>query len=302
MGSQNLRNTASFKMHKNRKKLWLEEVNKRILLLENKTYKIGLSHIENVLLPSEGIKSEGEDGYIFSSNHIFIERKLSKMSSDLKYNVILAFNEETFNYFNLENIRCPSLTKYITDKIIPRIIIDLKLEKRKNELALRIIKPTTEEIEERKLRRMENEKHRQLKEVKRLEIIPGKINYIKKHTNIEKNKKYMQLKDQNEKHFKEKISFMHIHINNIGQNANKRIPSEIIEEQEYENQENEEQKEINKQLSPVQEAESPVFDSDSDSVVQDQQYSSYGSSEYSGECHNEIDSDLVDYFRGSSEM
>jgi len=290
MGSQNLRNNASYKMHKNRKKLWLEEIDKRISLLENGTYRIGLSHIENVLLPKECIKSEGEDNYIFSSNHVFIHRKLSKMSSDLNYNVILAFNDETFNYFNLENIRCPSLTNYITNKIIPRILIDLKVEKRKNELALRLVVPNDQELEERSIRRKANENFRQLKEERRLSIIPGKINYIRKHTTVEKNEKYLQLKEQNEKRFNEKLSFIYLHIKNIGQMEKTTIV------------ENYEEEEISEKFSPVQQNESPVFDSDSDDVVQDAQCSSIEESEYSGYGDSEIDSDLVEYFRGSSNV
>jgi len=290
MGSQNLRNNASYKMHKNRKKLWLEEIDKRILLLEDSTYRIGLSHIENVLLPKECIKSEGEDDYVFSSNHVFIQRKLSKMSSDLNYNIILAFNHETFNYFNLENIRCPSLTNYITNKIIPRILKDLKAEKRKNELALRLVVPTDQELKERNLRRKINEDFRQLKEKRRLSIIPGKINYIRKHTTIEKNTKYLQLKEQNEKKFKEKLSFIYLHIKNIGQ-----VKKPVVVE-------NYEEEEISEKFSPVQQNESPVFDSDSDGVVQDAQYSSIEESEYSGHGDSEIDSDLVEYFRESSNV
>jgi len=285
MGSQNLRSKANYKMHRHRKRLWLEEIDKRILILEENSYKVGLSHIENILLPEECVKSEGEDNYIFSSNHVFIQRRLSKMSSNLNYNVILAFNEETFNYFNLENVRCPSLNKYITNTIVPRIIMDLKTEKRKNELALRIVKPNNEELESRNIRRLKNEDYRKFNETRRTSIIPGKINYTKKHTSEEKNKKYIQLKDQNETKFKEKLSFIHIHIKNIGEKKKISIDEE------------EKQEETNIQLSPVQKIESPVIDSDSTNADQEQQYSSNDGSEYSDYGDSEIDSDLVAYFR-----
>jgi len=297
MGAQNLRNNASHKMHKSRKKLWLEELNKRILLLEEEKYRIGLSHIENVLLPKECITSEGEDKYVFSSNHVFIQRNLSKMSSNLNYNIILAFNEETFNYFNLEDVRCPSLTKYIVNKIIPRILTNLKIEKRKNELALRLVQPTTEELEERNLRRIKNEDFRRINEVKRTSVIPGKINYKLKRTTTEKTNKYIQIKEQNEQKFKEKISFMNIHIKNIGQNRKPQIVSD--EEQDVSDEEQNEVIEQNSgKSSPVQKVESPVLDSDSDNAVQDKQDISGEESEYSGGGDSEIDSDLVAYFRG----
>jgi len=291
MGSQNLRSKANYKMHKNRKKIWLEEIDRRILVLEKQTYNIGLSHIENILLPHECIESEGEDKYVFSSNHVFIQRQLSKMSSNLNYNIILAFNIETFNYFNLEAIRCPSLTNYVTNKIIPRILSDLKAEKRKNELALRIVEPTVEELKERNLRRIKNEDCRKSNETRRISIVPGKINYLKKHTIAEKNEKYLKLRDQNEKRFKEKISCIHIHIKNIGEKKEQNNNIPLYEE---------DSEKICGKLSPVQNTELPVIDSNSVDVDQDVRYSSSDGSEYSGYGDNEIDNDLVEYFRESS--
>jgi len=216
MGSRNLRNKASFKLHRERKKALLDETVRRIRLLEQRKFKLGLIHLDNIELPNEAIESVGEDEYIFSFNNIFITRKIQKMSSDLKYKVILTFDDNYYEQLKLEEIRSKSLLHYINNKVIPRILDDLHIIKRMSELALKLIEPNEKEKKEKVIRRQQNEHHRDIKIKKRETIIEGKTNYLIKHTAEEKRKKLNDLKVSNISNFIENISSMNIVINNIG--------------------------------------------------------------------------------------
>jgi len=216
MGSRNLRNKASYKLHKERKKALLDETVRRIKLLEQRKFKLGLIHLDNIEMPDEAIESVGEDEYIFSFNNIFITRKIQKMSSDLKYKVVLTFDDNYFDELKLEKIRSNSLVYYINHKIIPRILKDLYIIKRMSELALKLIEPNTKEKEEKLIRKNENEYHRNIKTKKRETIINGKTNYFIKHTAEEKRKKLNDLKVSNITNFINNISSMNITVNNIG--------------------------------------------------------------------------------------
>jgi len=220
MVSQNLRNKAYFHLHKERKKTLLNDVLFKIENIKRNSYLIGLIHNDNISLPEEAIESIGEDKYIFNQNNIYITRKIKKMSSNLKYKIIIAFNEETFNHFNLEHIRSASLMRYITEKVIHRILEDLYKTKRKTELALKIVEPNEEEAHERQLRALENEDCRKRKRIKRVKAARQEINvqsgYLKEHTKEEKVKKWKDLEKTNLNNFKKQLSFINVTINYVG--------------------------------------------------------------------------------------
>jgi len=220
MVSQNLRNKAYYQLHKERKKTLLDDVSFKIKNIERNSYMIGLIHNDNILLPEESIESTGEDKYIFNQNNIYITRKIEKMSSNLKYKIIIAFNEETFKYFNLEHIRSTSLVKYIREKVIYRILEDLYKTKRKTELALKIVEPNEEEAHERRLRTLENEDYRKKKRIKREKAARQEVNvqtnYLREHTKEEKVKKWKDLEKTNLNNFKKQLSFINVTINHVG--------------------------------------------------------------------------------------
>jgi len=236
MGSKTIRNLASRKMHKSRKAILLEEIKNRIKIISGKEYLVGLIHKENHEIPEEAFNSVLEEKYFFSLNNVSIFRKLYKMSSDLKYNVVMAFNKETFEHLELEEIRCPSLKKYIYNKVVPWILEELEKMKRMCELSLRLVKPNPEEVlsiynrkqtqEERQQRNKERKekKRKKLNEnviirqrnseiIKKLDLVTKEKENLMKE---KKKNKWLSLKDTNQEKFKANISRMNINISNTG--------------------------------------------------------------------------------------
>jgi len=236
MGSKTIRNVASRKMHKSRKLILLDEIKKRIDIISEKKFWVGLIHKENHEIPEEAFDSVLEEKFFFSLDNVTIFRKLYKMSSTLNYNVVIAFNEDTFKHLELEKIRCPSLEKYIYNKVVPWILEELYKMKRICELRLKIVKPTSEELldsynrkqsqEERekvKKERRENKKKKinnkiidkqdKCKMIKELELSAKNKNKSMKE---DKKKKWLSLKDTNQEQFKANISKMNIYISNKG--------------------------------------------------------------------------------------
>jgi len=232
MGSRRIRGKACHMMHKVRKEIMLEEINKRINILKNKRYILGLLHKDNKLLPDEAINSFEQDKFIFTLDSIKVIRRIERMSSTLNYNAILAFNQETFEELKLEKIRCPSLNKFIENKVIPWIIDELVKMKEKCEIILELREPNEQDLKEKKRRQLENETNRKRKEEKTRRYKPSEsvkkeYEIFKKENNISntvktiitskaKNEKWEKLRSTNETNFKKNISKMNITISNKG--------------------------------------------------------------------------------------
>jgi len=224
MGSKTVNNKSSYRMHKERKKYLKEHYNRIIDGLISNKFRIGLIKKENIISPiGQGEFVTGEDVFSMKDNYIFIERKLYKFSKVLNYNVVLTFDEDLFNDPELEEIKCKSLSNHILTKIIPRIIKELNEKIRKINVALRIEKPNREDLIERQLIKEEKE-YEEFNRRCLLESLPDEIKNIKvqyakeksmsklKVTKEQKHEKWIKLKDNNIKQFKEKIGKLNINI------------------------------------------------------------------------------------------
>jgi len=231
MVSRSINNKSSYRMHKDRKKYLKEYYNSIIDRLTSKCYKLGLRKKENIISPlSTGEHVCNEEKFTINENLVIVERKLFKLSKELKYDVILTFDDNTFDDYILEEIRCKSLSNYIVDRIIPRIINDLKEKVRKINVLLKIERPNMSDLQEREAERdlIASQKfiedsileglQKQIKEECK-DFRENKNKKRKKEKNKkkdvtieEKTRKWKNLKDDNIKNFKEKIKNYHISI------------------------------------------------------------------------------------------
>jgi len=215
MVSSQVRNLASSKMYKERKRILLDTVDETIEKLESNQYSLGLVHNQNVLIPKDAVASFKNDNIYVSRNHLIVKRTVKKLSKDLNYKIILTFDDKLFDDNKIEHIRSKSLRWYIDNRIVPIIVTDLKKQKRSTEVLLRIRDPNEEELKERNRRRDIIEERKQIRnEID--ELVGRNKKVIKKRqqqvTPEQKKQKWMDLKEDNRKNYLSRLGFYRIDI------------------------------------------------------------------------------------------
>jgi len=215
MVSSQVRNLASSKMYKERKRILLDTVDETIEKLESNQYSLGLVHNQNVLIPKDAVASFKNDNIYVSRNHLIVKRTVKKLSKDLNYKIILTFDDKLFDDNKIEHIRSKSLRWYIDNRIVPIIVTDLKKQKRSTEVLLRIRDPNEEELKERNKRRDIIEERKQIRnEID--ELVGRNKKVIKKRqqqvTPEQKKQKWMDLKEDNRKNYLSRLGFYRIDI------------------------------------------------------------------------------------------
>jgi len=204
---------ASHKMYKERKRILLDTVDETIERLESNNYNLGLVHKQNVLIPREAIASFKDDEITIHRNFLTVKRTVKKLSKDLKYDIMLLFDDKIFVDQKLEYIRSKSLTWYIRNRIVPIIILDLKKQKRSTEVLLRLKEPNKEELDKREKIKEKHCERKALREMINKEI---KCNPKKVKKEIITREKQMQrwedLRENNKKNYANSLGFYNIDI------------------------------------------------------------------------------------------
>jgi len=201
-------------MYKERKKILLNTVDDTITKLKNGNYYLGLIHRQNVLIPKEAVASFKDDKVSIHRNFLYVNRTVKKLSKDLKYDIVLLFDDQLFDDGKFEHIRSKSLVWYIKNRIVPMIILDLNKQKGSTEVLLRIKEPNKEELEKRRKIYSENCERDLLKRMidKSTENSTRKTNKVITPTREQKQQKWKDLRDNNRKNYSNSLGFYSIEI------------------------------------------------------------------------------------------